>query len=247
MSRRRFYVQPTDISGSLISLSKEETHHLVHVLRLMPGDEVFVFDGCGNEYRCIVRAESGSRAKLEVVWPLSDVVESPVWLTLAQSLAKSDKFDLIVQKATELGVSRIIPLTTEHADVRVSRDQGNRRLDRWRRISLEALKQCGRRRLVEITQPITVKTLLEAEDRGSLLVFSEKGGTSIAAALRRAGTRHDLTILIGPEGGWSHAELALLNDRGVTAVSLGPRILRTETAALVAITLVQHSLGDLSN
>jgi 16S rRNA (uracil1498-N3)-methyltransferase len=247
MSRRRFYAQPIDINGSLVSLSTEETHHLVHVLRLKPGDEVFVFDGCGNEYRCSFRAERRSRAELEVIELLSDAVESPVRLTLAQSLAKSDKFDLIVQKATELGVSRIIPLTTEHANVRLSRDQGDRRLDRWRRVSLGALKQCGRRRLVEIAAPMTVSKLTEAEDSGFLLVFSEKGGTSINAALRQAGTLTGLTALIGPEGGWSDAELTFLEGRGATAVSLGPRILRTETAAVVAITLIQHWIGDLSN
>ena len=247
MSRRRFYTQPTDISGTLINLSKEETHHLVHVLRLKPADEVFVFDGCGNEYRCSFRAANGSRAELELIEMLGDSVESPVRLTLAQSLAKNDKFDFIVQKATELGVSRIVPLTTEHSDVRLGRDQAAARLDRWRRISLEALKQCGRRRLVEITLPITISRLTESEDAGLLLVFSEKGGISIAAALRQAGTPNSVTALIGPEGGWSDAELTLLDGRGATAVGLGPRILRTETAAVVAITLVQHSLGDLSN
>jgi 16S rRNA (uracil1498-N3)-methyltransferase len=230
----------------MVSLSKEETHHLLHVLRLKIGDEVFVFDGCGNEYRCVIRSASRARAELEVIVPLSDAVESPIRLTLAQSLAKSDKFDLIVQKATELGVSRIIPLATEHADVRPNRDQGERRLDRWRRISLEALKQCGRRRLVEIAAPTTISKLAESEDNGFLLLFSEKGGTSIGVALGHGGTPTALTALIGPEGGWSDAELALLDAQGAAAVSLGPRILRTETAAVVAITLVQHWLGDLS-
>ena len=247
MSRRRFYAEPTEIDGSLVSLSKEETHHLVHVLRLKPGDEVSVFDGRGNEYRCSFRGEHRSHAELEVTEPLTDVVESPLLLTLAQSVLRSDKFDLIVQKATELGVSRIIPLATEHSNVRFSRDKEDARLDRWRRISLEALKQCGRRRLVEIAAPMTVTKLTEAEDSGLLLVFSEKGGSSIAAALRQAGTLNALTALIGPEGGWSDAELTFLEGRGATAVSLGPRILRTETAALVAITLIQHWIGDLSN
>ena len=247
MSRRRFYAQPTDINGSFVSLSKEETHHLVHVLRLKPGGEVFVFDGCGAEYRCSFRAENRSRAQLEVIEPLLDLVESPVRLTLAQSLAKSDKFDLIVQKATELGVSRIVPLTTERAHGRLNQDQGDKRLDRWRRISLEALKQCGRRRLVEVTEPITIGTLTEAKDSGFLLVFTEKGGTSIAAALRQVGSLGAITALIGPEGGWSAAELTFLEGRGATAVSLGPRILRTETAAVVAIALIQHWIGDLSN
>jgi len=247
MSRRRFYAQPGDISGSTVILSKEETHHLVHVLRLRAGGEVFVFDGCGNEYRCSFQATKGSRAELEIVEPLTDDVESPFRLTLAQSLAKSDKFDFIVQKATELGVSRIIPLMTEHKSIRLNGDQVEKRLDRWRRISLEELKQSGRRRLVEIAPPIEITMLPKAEAARLLLVFSEKGGVSIAAALRQADTANDLTALIGPEGGWSDGELALLEGRGAVAVGLGPRILRTETAAVVAITLLQHWLGDLSN
>ena len=247
MSRRRFYAKPSDISGAIVNLSREETHHLVHALRSKPGDQVFVFDGCGNEYHCCFLAETGSHAELEIIVPLGDLVESPIRLTLAQSLAKSDKFDLIVQKATELGVSRIIPVTAERADVRLNRDQHDKRLDRWRRISLEALKQCGRRRLVEITAPMTLDRLTSAEDPGLLLVFSEKGGTSIAGALRQAGTPAALGALIGPEGGWSDAELSLLDRRGATAVSLGPRVLRTETAAVVAVTLIQHWWGDLSN
>ena len=247
MSRRRFYAQPTDISGSLVTLSSEETHHLVHVLRSKPGEQIFVFDGCGNEYHCSFLAERGSRAELKIILPLGDAVESPIRLTLAQSLTKSDKFDLIVQKATELGVSRIIPVTAEHADVRLGHDQGDKRLHRWRRISLEALKQCGRRRLVEISPPMTLDRLTADEDPGVLLVFSEKGGVSIAGALRRAGTPTDICALIGPEGGWSDSELALLKRRGAIAAALGPRILRTETAAVVAITLIQHWRGDLSN
>ena len=247
MSRRRFYAHPDDIAGSLVTLSKEETHHLVHVLRLKPGDEVFVFDGRGNEYGCRLQAESGSRARLEIITPLVDVVESPIRLTLAQALAKNDRFDLIVQKATELGVNRIVPLATEHTDVRLSVDQVDKRLDRWRRISLEALKQCGRRRLVEIAAPMTLEAL--AEDAGAevLLVFSEKSGVPIAAALPDTSLLAGLTALVGPEGGWSDGELTRLEQRGAIAAGLGPRILRTETAAVVAITLLQHLLGDLSN
>jgi 16S rRNA (uracil1498-N3)-methyltransferase len=249
MSRRRFYASPEDITPSLVSLSTDETHHLVRVIRSKPGDEVFVFDGSGNEYRCSLVGESAGRARLKVIEPMADIVESPLDLTLGQALAKGEKFDFIVQKATELGVRRIIPIATRHADVKIDQDQIVPRTDRWKRISLEAVKQCGRRHLVEISAPIALSTMLESEKpetRSLLLVFSERGGSSIDATLTNLGDASAITLLIGPEGGWSDDELDLVEARGGRAVTLGPRILRTETAALVAITLIQHALGDLS-
>ena len=157
MARRRFYAPPDNIDGSIAALSADETHHLMHVLRMTPGDPAFVFDGCGNEYKCIFRCFKDNRAQLEIEgYALNDIVESPVDLTLAQALAKGEKFDFIIQKATELGVSRIAPLITRYADVRLDEQQIYRRVERWKRISLEAVKQCGRRKLVEITAPRTV-------------------------------------------------------------------------------------------
>jgi 16S rRNA (uracil1498-N3)-methyltransferase len=174
MARRRFYAPPEQVEGSVITLSHEESHHLSRVLRLRPGDSVFVFDGLGVERECEV-AEVGSKgSRLRIIKILEDAVESPSRLTLAQAVARGEKFDLIVQKATELGVSRIVPLSTEHSDVKLSADQAGKRLERWRRISLEALKQCGRRRLVEVTPPLTVGEFLESPPAasGRILVFS---------------------------------------------------------------------------
>ena len=248
MSRRRFYATPDTIDGSTINLSHDETHHLTRVLRLRPGSEVFVFDGCGKEYRCSFLTVKENRARLEISEALSDEVESSVHVTLAHGLAKGEKFDFIVQKATELGVSNIAPLVTDHADVRLSDEKSEKRLDRWRRISLEALKQCGRRRLVEIEPPVALKDFLNVDrTRNTALVFSERGGVSIADALSRAVDKTTVTALVGPEGGWSDEELTLLDERQAIAVTLGPRILRTETAAIVALTLIQHVLGDLSS
>jgi len=253
MSRRRFYASPDNVNGSAITLSQVETHHLTHVLRMTPGDHAFVFDGCGNEYKCIFRSISENNALLEITEALSDIVESPLKLTLAQALAKSDKFDFIIQKATELGVSSIVPLITRYADVRIEEQQIERRLERWRRISLEALKQCGRRRLVDITTPCTLPQFIDqsgpiAADvaRAALLLFSESGGVPITKALEGIQNSTTIVALIGPEGGWSDHELELLTARGAKSVSLGTRVLRTETAAVVALSLIQHLVGDLS-
>lgn len=254
MARRRFYASPESVDGSQVTLSSDETHHLTHVLRLKAGSEVFVFDGQGSEYRCEFVAVNTNRAQLDIIDVLTDRVESPVYLTLAQAMAKGEKLDFIIQKATELGVSRIVPLVTEHADVKLSREQALKRLDRWQRISLEAMKQSGRRKLVEITAPIALKEFLAAQslaaNRGILLVFSERGGEGISEPLACANDGANdpqvVTAMIGPEGGWTAGELDLLDEHGAKAVTLGPRILRTETAAIAAITLIQHAVGDLS-
>jgi 16S rRNA (uracil1498-N3)-methyltransferase len=245
MSRQRFYAATEDIDGRTALLSLEETHHLARVLRLRAGDEASVFDGCGREYRCRISSIE-NRARLEIISEMKDCVESRARVTLAQSLAKGEKFDLIVQKATELGVSRIVPLATDHADVKLNEASAAKRLERWRRISMESLKQCGRRRLVEIASPLALEDFLKSSD-ARMLVFSEQGGLSINEALADVTCDTAVAALIGPEGGWSEAELKRMSERGYKFATLGPRVLRTETAAIAALTLIQHTIGDLSN
>jgi len=253
MQKHRFYAPKNQISGNRAFLSAEEAHHLSRVLRLAAGDEVYIFDGEGADYKCRISAVTKDRVEVDVVETLKYETESPVHITLAQALAKGEKFDLVVQKATELGVSEITPLETEHTDVRLRDERTEKKTERWRRISLEALKQCGRSRLVRINPPVTVGELLsQIKAKACLaLLFSEQGGHTIGEAIERTiGGKHDLTgvaALVGPEGGWSAEELALMIESGCVPVTLGPRILRTETAAIVAVTLIQHHLGDLSS
>jgi 16S rRNA (uracil1498-N3)-methyltransferase len=253
MQRRRFYAPPDGIIGATAMLSREETHHMTRVLRLKPGDEALVFDGCGREYRCSFLKVEDNRARLEVIAELLDAVESPLRLILGQSLAKGEKFDFIVQKATELGVSSIVPLLADRADVKLAEGRSEKRLERWRRISLEALKQCGRRTIVEIRDPMSVRELIGARDSGedsfetgAIFVFNQQGGAPIGDALAEAVDASGITVLIGPEGGWSDDEFNLFATRDVKSVTLGPRVLRTETAAIAAMTLIQHALGDVS-
>ncbi len=246
MSRRRFYAPPEAFADCAVTLSDDESHHLMRVLRLTIGDEIAVFDGCGNEYLCRFVAVQGKQGILERFSALTDAVESPLALTLAQGLAKGEKFDFIVQKATELGVTRIVPLLSDYADVKLNPQQAEKRLERWQRISLEALKQCGRRKLVEISQPLTLSEVLEANQKQPMLCFNERGGIGLQSALAQIVPQQPVSVLIGPEGGWSDAEIDLLNQHHSQAVSLGRRILRTETAAIVALALLQYMLGDLS-
>src|SRR5690349_11963171 len=160
MKLHRFYSGPQSLTDSVLVLPPDESRHLSQVLRLKPGDEALLFDGRGNEYRCKVLDTGKQGAKVEVLERTDHSLESPLSLTLGQALAKGDKFDLIVQKATELGVTAIVPLITERADVRLTSEQAERRVERWRRISLESLKQCGRSKLVEISAPASLADFL---------------------------------------------------------------------------------------
>jgi 16S rRNA (uracil1498-N3)-methyltransferase len=255
MTRHRFYAPPPEISNSTITLSPEESHHLSRVLRLRPGDFVSAFDGLGSEYLCSVAA-SGNQATLEIIEPLTDPVESQLPLTLAQALAKGEKFDFIVQKATELGVRRIVPIVTEHSDVRIADEKADRRLLRWQRIALEAVKQCGRRVLLQIEPPLAFTEFLNCENPRSdaapivelplMLAFTEKGGEPIDKVISAYRPGSPVVAVVGPEGGWSDSETRAMLEFGCQCVTLGRRTLRTETAAIAAVTLIQHALGDLS-
>jgi 16S rRNA (uracil1498-N3)-methyltransferase len=248
MQRHRFYAPPTQINGAQITLAADEAHHLARVLRLPIGAQVYVFDGCGNEYLCEIAHLDKHVATLNVIEPLTNPVESPLRLTLAQALIKGDKFDWVVQKATELGVTCIIPLITEHSDIRRAEERAENKLQRWRRIALEAVKQCGRRQLVEIAEPTAWTKFTLAETVSHRLFFSERGGRRFADyGHEQSGGPPPTSIIlaIGPEGGWSEAELKLTEAGGWDFISLGPRILRTETAALSALVLAQEWFGDI--
>lgn len=245
MQRHRFYALQSQISDSQITLDGDESHHLARVLRLREGAQVFVFDGEGSEWECQITSIGKRETELTITRQLLDSVESPLHLTLAQALIKGDKFDLVVQKATELGVTRIVPLLTDHSDIRRAEERAEHRLQRWRRISMEAVKQCGRRRLVEIAEPISFPHFCESASPDHNLIFSERNGLSlrqVAAGLQQV---NQLSVCVASEGGWSEGELQKAETNNFLAVHLGARILRTETAAVVAVALAQHLFGDL--
>jgi len=245
MQRHRFRALNSQISDSQIIIDGDEAHHLARVLRLAEGDQVFVFDGEGREWECEIVSIGKREAALNILRQLDDLVESPLRLILAQALIKSDKFDWVVQKATELGITRIVPLLTDHSDIRRAEEKAGNRIERWRRISLEALKQCGRRRLVEITEPIHFPAFCQSNQADHNLIFSERGGRSLREVAASLPSISQLNLCIASEGGWSEAELQTAESHNFIAVHLGARILRTETAAIAAVTLAQHLFGDM--
>jgi 16S rRNA (uracil1498-N3)-methyltransferase len=250
MTRRRFYAPPEafDLRTGQVTLALDEARHLREVLRLKPGDQVRVFDGGGNEYSATIEKALRDSAMLalgEKVVPQS--AESPLKLTLAVAMLKGDKFDLVVQKATELGVSEIIPVMTKFADIRLhNASDASKRVSRWQRISLEASKQSGRAVLPIIQAPLEFDSVVTggSDDATLRVMFGERDGESMAA-LPETVPSQTITTLIGSEGGWAVEEIESARKHRWKVVTLGGRILRAETAAIAATTLIQHRYGDL--
>jgi 16S rRNA (uracil1498-N3)-methyltransferase len=247
MSRRRFFAPSDAFKQSSVTLTADEAKHLRGVLRLKPGDEVFVFNGIGQEFRCRVERFLRDEVVLndcEQVDPAQP--ESPLNLTLALALLKGDKFDLVVQKATELGVSNILPVTTTHADIHL-RDSSDaqKRVTRWQRIAMEAAKQCGRATVPDVAMPSSFDSVVTAEPQAIRLMFSERAGSPLEYEDSLVSRPKALIALIGSEGGWADDEIQHARSAGWHIVTLGGRILRAETAAISAMVLLQHHYGDL--
>ncbi|HEX6046043.1 MAG TPA: 16S rRNA (uracil(1498)-N(3))-methyltransferase [Pyrinomonadaceae bacterium] len=242
MTRRRFFAPPSafNFGKQTVTLASDEARHLREVLRLKPGDEVQVFDGAGKEFRAAVAQARREFAELELRDEIAPMrLESPLELTMAVALLKGEKFDLVVQKGTELGVNRFIPMITRHADIRL-RDEGDaaKRVTRWQRIALEAAKQSGRAVVPEVMLPLSFASIIL---ENSCFLFSEREGQPLDTDLQTK----SMTAIIGSEGGWSDEELDQARAAGVPIVTLGGRILRAETAAIAIAALLQHRYGDL--
>ncbi|PYT01355.1 MAG: 16S rRNA (uracil(1498)-N(3))-methyltransferase [Acidobacteria bacterium] len=240
---RRFYAPPEQFDGSSVTLSTEETRHLRDVLRLSTGDQVQIFDGEGKEFSAEIASIGKRETTLKVVNEISaPAPESKLELTIAASVYKNDKFDLVIQKAVELGVARICPIVTFRSEAKI--DAAKNRTERWRKIALEATKQCERARIMSIDDPVSFADFLAGvtDQSGALLMFSEKDGRSIPDL----GDPKTITALVGPKGGWEDSEIELAEERGFVPIKLGKRIMKAETAVITFVALLQHRFGDLT-
>ena len=236
---RRFYAPAQNFEREAVLLDENETRHLRDVLRLREGVEVNVFDGEGREFLCEVVKIGKNRTDLHITAEIAPASrESPLDLTFAPTLLKGEKFDLIIQKAVELGVKRLTPLITQRCDVKW-KSSGNK-VDRWQRIALEAAKQSGRARLMQIDEPIDFSSLLKSDTRG-MIMFSERGGLSFD----RVPAEKEITAITGPEGGWDDSEIEAAREAGAAIITLGGSVLRAETAAVAVTAILQHRFGDL--
>jgi 16S rRNA (uracil1498-N3)-methyltransferase len=246
MTRRRFYAPPEafNFTEQTVMLGTDETRHLRDVLRLRADDEAYVFDGLGREFRCTVSSIQRDASKLQIETQVAPATpESHLQLNLCVALLKGEKFDLVVQKATELGVTKITPLITRFADIHL-RDESDaaKRVVRWQRISQGAAKQSGRAFVPEISAPVKFHAALDIDGWG--VMFSERGGDALETLTGQSGT-DSITALVGSEGGWSDEEIESARARNFHVITLGGRILRAETAAITVTVLLKHLFADL--
>lgn len=238
---RRFYAPKDSIADGRVRLDTDETRHLRDVLRLNVGGEVSVFDGEGREYRGTIHEIGKKSAELTIVEEIEPAShESELQITIAATILNGEKYDLIIQKAVELGVTRLIPMNTIRCDVKLK--DAAKRMDRWRRIAMEATKQSGRAKLMQIGEPATFDKLVADSKGENRILFSERDGVNFSGV----SADKKITALFGPKGGWDDSELAAAKDHGINIVTLGGRILRAETASIAITAILQHRFGDLN-
>jgi 16S rRNA (uracil1498-N3)-methyltransferase len=233
----RLFVEAALAPQRRLALPDEAAHHAARVLRLEDGDEIVLFDGRGGEYsaRLVVH---GREVEAEL-GDFSDVGrESPLAATLVQGLSSSDKMDFTIQKAVELGAVAVQPLLTAKSVVRLSGEREAKKLERWRRVAIAACEQCGRNRIPEVREPLPLERYRPEEDGARLLLSP----TAQEPLSRHA--RAPVTLAAGPEAGFSREEEQMLVREGFVPVRLGPRVLRTETAALAALAALNALAGD---
>ncbi len=241
-----FYLAGVGQVGDGMELLPEEAKHAAQVLRLRPGEEIYAVDEGGQRFSAVVERIDRDGCTVRLLEALSSN-EAPLRITLYQGLPKGDKMELIVQKLTELGATAIVPVKMERCVVKLDAKDGLKRSQRLQRIAREAAKQCKRARCLQVFPPQTWKELegqLAAHDL-LLVPWEEAGGLGMAEMYKQRAQVRDLGIVIGPEGGMSAEEVTALEELGAQAIHLGPRILRTETAALAACTMAMLLWGDM--
>jgi 16S rRNA (uracil1498-N3)-methyltransferase len=239
---RVFVGEPLATDADLF-LPEVAANHVARVLRLREGAAIVAFDGSGSEYRCEILAVTGDRVQVRVGAKTAGLAESPLRITLVQAVSRSERMDWTLQKATELGVRTIIPVLSSRSVVRLDDKQAAKKLRHWQAIVTGACEQSGRSVVPEVRTPVELSVYLaNAPREGQRFVLSPTGPASLAG-LTSVGPRVEL--LIGPEGGLDDAELERAASAGFTRVRLGPRVLRTETAGIVALTVLQALWGDL--
>lgn len=238
----RIYHPDPLVVDQVIDLSADAVNHIVNALRLKPGHPLVLFNGDGNEYSAELASVEKRKAQATVDAKLSISIESPLSIHLGQGISRGDRMDLVMQKAVELGVTDITPLITERCGVKLNEQRWEKKLQQWQKIIISACEQCGRNTLPTLHPATQFSEWVNHSTQQLRLTLHPRAEKSIRhLSLPPQGVR----LLIGPEGGFSDAEVYSTEEAGFQTVQLGPRVLRTETAALASITALQAMYGDL--
>jgi len=238
----RIYTDSPLSEGATADLDDSAAQHVGRVLRMQPGQELLLFNGDGNDYPATITDAGKKRVEVQVGTAVANTTESPLDIVLGQTLSKGDRMDYAVQKAVEMGVTRIVPLTTERCDVKLKGDREDKRLRHWQSVAISAAEQCGRARVPEILPVMTLQDWFDhTEDCDLRLVLHHRTEQSLETLAKPA----RVALMIGPEGGLSPDEITAAENAGFLPVALGPRVLRTETAPVAAMSLCQWLWGDI--
>lgn len=245
----RFFVPPDKIADKRAYLEKDEARHIEKVLRLKSGDRITLFDGTGAEYDAVLIGRQNQVLEAEIVQVHNQEESMSTKLSLLQGMAKGDKMDTIIQKAVEIGVSSIYPVICERTVVRLSGDRAQSKVIRWQQIAREACKQCRRNTIPEVKKITAYPELFQyTQGNPLIMLYENENETGLKRLLRdkeKEFCGKEIFILVGPEGGFAAHEVQQAYDHQAFMASLGPRILRTETAGLVAASIVLYEYGDL--
>ena len=240
----RVHVDTPLSTGASIALPEAAAAHLVRVLRLQPGDACVLFNGDGNDYDACINSVGKRSVEATVVGARAMDNESPLRITLVQGIARGEKMDWILQKATELGVAGFVPVASERSEVKLDAERAGKRLAHWRSVVVSACEQCGRARVPEVAAAQSLQAALADLPAMPRFLLDPEATQSIAGLSQALD--NGCVLAVGPEGGWSLRDRQILRDAGFSGLRLGPRILRTDTAGIAATAALQSHFGDLT-
>ncbi|MNI05230.1 Ribosomal RNA small subunit methyltransferase E [compost metagenome] len=247
---QRYFLPPEQLQEHTVTIEGDDAHHLHRVMRAEAGDEVICSNGSDREVRVRITQIDKTVVTAEIVEELTMTAEPAVQVWIAQSLPKGDKMELVIQKGTEIGAARFLPFLSERTVVQYDAKKEAKRTERWMKIAKEAAEQAHRNRIPEIESVLTWKALLKQAELvdAAWICYEKEDGQQLKAAIQQAvvsGKRGSFLFAVGPEGGFSEQEIRQAEEAGFQSVSLGKRILRTETAAMVGLTCLLYELGEM--
>jgi len=247
MRLTRVYTPDLLSIDATVVLSAMPSAHLIKVLRLRAGAKAVLFNGDGNDYLCEILLAKPEAAQLRILSAQPAAAESPLKITLLQAICRGDKMDWVLEKATELGVTHVIPVQSERSEVQLDSERANKRREHWQRVIISACEQSGRAFVPQVEALQTLGNRLSGEISAAAKFVLEPSGTPISGSSNLVAHRLDsVALAVGPEGGWSDRDLAQLALGGFSAIAIGTRVLRTETAGIAAISVMQAFCGDFA-